>query len=78
MWDKMMEGTAGVKEQNFKNEFKKNVHSCSVEGVFKVSYSAACHWAFSTESCTSRQGQIKACLSSDSSEIDKQKSRTLH
>ena len=68
----MMGKKAGVEKQNSKKGFEKNEHACIVEGVlgFRIfCQSGLLRWQ-------ARLGKFKARLSSDSSESDKQKSRT--
>ena len=59
---------AGFKKQNSKRGFEKNEHAWSVEGVFFVSNSPACPYL----KLAGPTRIIKAGLSSDKSEIDKQ------
>ena len=68
----MLEEKVGVEKQNFKKEFEKNEHAYIVEGVSWVSDSSArpyLRWR-------ARLGKFNACLSSDRSESEKQKSQT--
>ena len=66
--DKHVEQDDGIKswvwEAEFQKIVQKNEHNCSVEGVFVVS------------DFTARLGKFKACLCSNRSESDQQKSRT--